>query len=106
MRRLVLVCARLFGTASLAVLFLVFIAVPISAEATIQTGFGYVPEKFADQGELLMAELNCVACHRADAAVKQRLTSKQGPVLDDRGLALTPQYLRRFFSDPQAVQPG
>ncbi|HEY2952941.1 MAG TPA: PA14 domain-containing protein [Verrucomicrobiae bacterium] len=59
-----------------------------------------------DAGELLLGELNCVACHPADAAAKGRLNPRRGPVLDDPGLRITPQYLRAFLSDPHQEKPG
>ena len=57
-------------------------------------------------GEVLVGELNCVACHGADAATTGRLASRQGPVLGAKGLRLTPQWLRAYLRDPQASQPG
>ena len=57
-------------------------------------------------GELLLGELNCTACHRAESAVLERLSPKQGPLLKEVGSRVTPQYLRAFLSDPQSVKPG
>ena len=57
-------------------------------------------------GELLLGELNCVACHAADAAVLARVSPRQAPVLADVGARVTPQYLRAFLSDPRAAKPG
>ena len=61
-----------------------------------------------DGGELLLGELNCLACHQADAAVKARLSPRQSPHLGlgKTGLRLTPQYLRAFLTDPAAAKPG
>src|SRR2546421_12272973 len=61
----------------------------------MQPGFARVPNDLVDQGELLLGELNCVACHQAEASVKARLASKQAPLLAQSGLAITPQYLRK-----------
>ncbi len=59
-----------------------------------------------DPGEVLVGELNCVACHDANAAARDRLMSRQSPVLGDRGARLTPQWLRGYLRDPQGFQPG
>jgi cytochrome c2 len=59
-----------------------------------------------DIGQLLLGELNCVACHQADAGVRARLTSRPPPLLADAGLRITPQYLRAFVADPQSEKPG
>src|SRR5262245_734446 len=60
----------------------------------------------ADAGELLLAELNCVACHQADAAMMTRLASRQSPRLGENGMRLTPQFLRALLTDPQREKPG
>lgn len=57
-------------------------------------------------GELLIAEMNCVACHEAAPPVKQRLFSRASPRLGEQGLRLTPQWLQAFLENPQATQPG
>jgi mono/diheme cytochrome c family protein len=59
-----------------------------------------------DLGELLLNELNCVACHTANAAIQARLSSRKSPILSETGLGLTPQYLRAFLLDPQREKPG
>ena len=53
-------------------------------------------------GQLLVQELNCLACHAGETD----LLSKQAPQLSDVGTRITPQYLRAFLADPQAVKPG
>ena len=57
-------------------------------------------------GELLIGELNCVACHQAEASVKTRLFSRESPRLGETGLRLTPQYLRAFLTNPSAEKPS
>src|ERR1041385_3000159 len=68
------------------------------------------PHSFAapglDAGELWFGELNCVACHPAEAEAKGRLSPRRGPVLDATGLRLTPQFLRAFLTDPHREKPG
>src|SRR5580765_8176052 len=60
----------------------------------------------ADPGELLLGELNCVACHSASATVEKRLSARRSPSLSDAGSRMTPQYLRAFLSNPGEHKPG
>ncbi len=57
-------------------------------------------------GEILLGEMNCVACHEASPEIKSRLASRPSPKLGPDGVRLTPQWLRAFLADPQTVQPG
>jgi mono/diheme cytochrome c family protein len=57
-------------------------------------------------GRLLLGELNCTSCHKADAAAAALVQNKQAPILDEVGARVRPQYLRRFLADPHAVKPG
>ena len=59
-----------------------------------------------DFGEVLLGELNCVACHSAAPAVASRLDSHRGPNLGNLGLTLTAQWLRNWLIDPSASKPG
>ncbi len=59
-----------------------------------------------EPGEVLIGEMNCVACHEAAPAVKERLASRQSPRLGADGVKLSPQWLRAFFANPQTTQPG
>ncbi|MCS7045640.1 MAG: PA14 domain-containing protein [Gemmataceae bacterium] len=54
-------------------------------------------------GRLLLAELNCVACHKSE---DQSLKSKAAPVLTDVGGRVKRSYLRQFLADPQGVKNG
>ena len=56
------------------------------------------------QGQLLLGELNCVACHAAPGA--QRISAKPAPDLAQAGQRLTPQFLRAYLADPHAMKPG
>lgn len=58
------------------------------------------------EGEILLGELNCVACHIAPETIRQRLDSRPAPILGPDGLRLTPQWLRRWLADPSATKPG
>lgn len=58
------------------------------------------------EGELLLGELGCVACHSASEVVKARLAGRISPVLGPDGLSLTPQFIRAYLSDPAKEKPG
>ncbi|MDB5388793.1 MAG: petJ, partial [Planctomycetaceae bacterium] len=60
----------------------------------------------ADGGRLLLGELNCVACHQADAAQAAGILPKQSPVLDEVGKRIQPEFLLSFLANPHAVKPG
>ncbi len=57
-------------------------------------------------GRLLLGELNCLSCHKADAALKSHVLPKQAPILDHIGGRVRAEYLREFLADPQHVKPG
>ena len=83
------------------------LATPSSAQsAGVVIGPAGVSVPGAAEGERLLGELNCAACHRAAAAVQTRLASRSSPHLGEAGLRLTPQYLRAFISHPQTEKPG
>src|SRR5687767_7205996 len=56
------------------------------------------------QGELLMGELNCLACHKAEG--QKRVLTKGAPDLSGIGARATPQWLRGYLSDPHKAKPG
>jgi len=59
-----------------------------------------------EEGEVLLGELNCVACHTTTSAVRARLNSRGAPLLGADGLRITPQWLRGWLNDPAAAKPG
>ena len=60
-----------------------------------------------DPGEILIGEMNCVACHEVAEPIKARLASRPSPRLDAaHAVKVTPQWLRAFLENPQATQPG
>jgi mono/diheme cytochrome c family protein len=59
----------------------------------------------AEQGRMLVNELNCVACHKSTPGEGQ-LAPKAAPDLRKAGARLTPQFIRTFLKNPQAVRPG
>jgi cytochrome c2 len=64
----------------------------------------FAPE--VDEGEILLGELNCVACHTTSSEVLARLNSPGAPKLGVNGLRLTPRWLQQWLADPAAKKPG
>ncbi|MFO0904911.1 MAG: c-type cytochrome [Pirellulales bacterium] len=62
--------------------------------------------QLADGGRLLLGELNCLACHAADAPLAAALLPKQAPLLGKVGERVRPEYLRALLMNPQQVKPG
>ena len=56
------------------------------------------------KGLVLIEELNCVACHTAEAALAAR--SKKAPRLAEVGARVNPAYLEAFIRDPHSTKPG
>lgn len=57
-------------------------------------------------GEILIAEMNCVACHATSPEIAGRLTSREAPKLGKNGVRLRPRWIREFLSNPQQSKPG
>lgn len=57
-------------------------------------------------GKLLLGELNCIACHKADDAVTKSPTAKRSPILDGVGSRARVKFLRKFLANPQHGKPG
>lgn len=58
----------------------------------------------AEQGQVLLGELNCTQCHAAPAA--KRVIHRGAPDLSDIGARATPQYLKDYLSNPHGMKPG
>jgi mono/diheme cytochrome c family protein len=59
-----------------------------------------------DEGELLLTELNCVACHVPSAAAARRLPARQAPRLGAQGLRLEPAWIKDWLLNPAQLHPG
>ena len=57
-------------------------------------------------GRLLVGELNCVGCHKADAEYVAALSSKQPPILDEIGQRVHAEWLVDYIANPHDVKPG
>src|SRR5690242_18826260 len=56
------------------------------------------------QGEVLLSELNCVACHAAPEG--SRVAAKGGPDLTLIGARATPQWLTEYLTNPHHAKSG
>lgn len=84
-----------------------------SAQETIEPVHvpGYirvVDEHPALAGRILLGELNCLSCHRADAATipASPILKRSAPVLDTVGSRVRAEWLREFLTDPHGFKPG
>lgn len=62
--------------------------------------------KGVDEGEVLLGELQCVACHVANPGTASRLGLRGAPRLGGEGMRLEPQWLRDWLLDPARSKPG
>ncbi|MEX2213151.1 MAG: PA14 domain-containing protein [Phycisphaeraceae bacterium] len=77
-----------------------------ASQHPVVAGEAHLKQGSIEHGQLLLAELNCVACHTADDETLARLSSKQAPLLGDLSSRVTPQWLREYLTDPHATKPG
>ncbi|MFN0074936.1 MAG: c-type cytochrome [Prosthecobacter sp.] len=56
------------------------------------------------KGQVLIEEMNCVACHASAAAFAAQ--SKKAPRLAEVGSRVNPAYLEAFIRDPHGTKPG
>ena len=59
-----------------------------------------------DGGRILAGDLNCVACHDASDAIKQLVSVKEAPNLDQVGSRVKPEWIVDFIANPHLVKPG
>ena len=57
-------------------------------------------------GRLLLGELNCTSCHVVTGDLKNVVSSKQAPILDEIGSRARVAWLREFIGKPHATKPG
>jgi mono/diheme cytochrome c family protein len=58
----------------------------------------------AEQGQVLLGELNCIQCHAAPG--QKRIFTKGAPDLTHAGARMTPQYIRAYLLDNHGMKPG
>ena len=62
--------------------------------------------KDAAGGRLLLGELNCVACHKAEGAAAAQIQANPAPSLADVGHRLRAEWIRDYVKNPHAAKPG
>lgn len=79
-----------------------------AAEPVVDPDDDAEPVKFdpVTGGRILLSELNCLSCHKADQSIANRLVAKSPPVLDEVGRRIKVDWLRAYLSNPHAVKPG
>lgn len=60
----------------------------------------------AAAGRVLISELNCVSCHKAEGAAAKAFQSKPAPVLDQVGGRVQPTWIRDFLTSTHAAKAG
>jgi mono/diheme cytochrome c family protein len=60
----------------------------------------------AAAGRILLAELNCVSCHKAEGAVAAQLKPKQAPILDQVGSRVQVEWLQEYLTSTHAAKAG
>ncbi len=58
------------------------------------------------EGECLLGELNCTACHAANDVISHRLASNPAPLLGTNGFRLNPAWLKSWLENPTINKPG
>ncbi|MGZ0170227.1 MAG: c-type cytochrome [Planctomycetales bacterium] len=57
-------------------------------------------------GRLLLTELNCVSCHKAEGAAATLLRTKQAPILDAVGNRVEIKWLQNYLTSVHAAKAG
>lgn len=63
-------------------------------------------EAKTEGGDLLLQELNCVACHKAEGEFAAGLNVRTAPNLDNVGARVRPEWLRVYLAAPHEAKPG
>ena len=86
------------------------LAADVAANHPRIAGFQRFADRFqadkAGPGLLLLGELNCASCHKADPGLLEHLSTKTAPILDKVGDRVRPEYYKTLLSDPRAAKPG
>jgi mono/diheme cytochrome c family protein len=81
---------------------------PPAAVAPVVPGYVRLKDEakasLAEQGEVLLGELNCLQCHAAPN--QKRVLTKGAPDLTSAGSRMTPQYIRAYLLDNHGMKPG
>lgn len=82
--------------------------VSFASAAPVIPGFDrfHAESKDVAGGRLLIGELNCVACHKAERAVSSQLLVNPAPSLSDTGSRLNHKWVSEFIRNPHATKYG
>ena len=101
---------RVWRRAAAACLVAATLAASVAGRATPPDGVvipGLVsPPDGIDPGEILLGELNCVACHPARGSARVRLMPRAAPLLGGVADRARPAHLRKWLENPLAEKPG
>jgi len=92
--------------------FLLLVARAAAAGGPVVPGFERYgrgasdPTGRVEAGLLLLGELGCVNCHAPTDAMAAHIEAKKGPVLDEVGRRLAPDWVARYLRNPHGVKPG
>ena len=70
---------------------------------------GIVPMLYAAEehkGTVKLGELNCTACHSAAEIQTEWISPKAAPILMDIGNRVSPEWLQRYLTSPEATMAG
>ena len=98
-----------FSVIRLATILALALAFTAAAQPVVP-GFDRFPRDTPAQqiaaGEVLINELNCVACHQVNAENAHRFRSRPGPTLFTTHNPASAGWLRHWLLDPQKLKPG
>ena len=83
-------------------LFVATCFIGATSAAPIVPGERHLKDNIA-RGELLLGELNCIACHKTD---DKRIVAKSAPLLATIGSRLDAANITKLASNPHAFRPG
>lgn len=78
-------------------------AVRVASAQVVLPGLETSELEPALKGRVLIEELSCASCHKADAVAA---SSRQAPRLSAVGGRVNPDYLQAFIESPQRIKPG
>ncbi len=114
-------CRTLLLVAGIASVFVASIAVASAAEMTPPRVPGFerfytaplmtldeevIPVDAITGGRLLLGELNCLSCHSTGNEIKEVVSTKKAPILDDIGQRARVEWLREYLAKPHSIKPG
>lgn len=81
-------------------------AVVLAVACMSVTSLGHATQQQQPLVDLLIAQGQCLQCHQAPDAFRDRLAPLLAPSLDHVGTRVTSEWLVDWIADPQAMRPG